>query len=181
MLRSSRLWLRRILPSDQPHWERWLADPAVNRVMSSGSSIPRSPISLPEALAYWSADAADHVGFTLLTAGDEPIGAIQLSDIDPWARHAELGVFIGDPAYRGKGLGSEAMRLLLSFAFRQLNLHKVWLTVDADNQTAIRCYDRLGLRRDGVERDAIYRDGAYLDRIVMSILEDEFQSLDHVS
>ncbi|HLI50818.1 MAG TPA: GNAT family N-acetyltransferase, partial [Thermomicrobiaceae bacterium] len=121
MLRSSRLRLRRILPSDQPHWERWLADPAVNRVLSSGSSMPRSPITLPEALAYWSADATDHVGFTMLTPDDEPIGAVQLADIEPWARHAELGIFIGEPANRSKGLGTEAMRLLLDFAFRQLN------------------------------------------------------------
>lgn len=174
MLKSSRLWLRRVLPSDQPEWERWLTDSDVNRVLSSGSSMPRSPISLSDALAYWSADAADHVGFTIMSSDDVPIGAVQLADIDPWARHAELGIFIGDPACRGHGLGTEAMRLLLDFAFRQLNLHKVWLTVDADNDPAIRCYVRLGFRRDGVQRDAIYRDGRYLDRLLMSILESEF-------
>lgn len=174
MLRSARLRLRRMLPSDQPHWERWIVDPAVNRVLSSGSGMPRSAISLPQALDYWSADAADHVGFTILVSDEQPVGSIQLADIDPWARHAELGIFIGDPAFRGQGLGTEAIRMVLDFSFRQLNLHKVWLTVDSDNDPAICCYDRLGFKRDGVLRDAIFRDGRYLDRLLMSIVENEF-------
>lgn len=171
---SERLMLRRLRPEDGEQWEQWLAQPGLNKILSSGLGIPISPANVKETAKRLAEDSATRADFAIVTREGQPIGYTHLADIDPWARHGELGIFIGPPDFRGRGYGTEATRLLLDFAFGQLNLHKVWLTVDADNQAGIRCYDRLGFHRDGVIRDAIFRDGRYVDRILMSILDVEY-------
>jgi RimJ/RimL family protein N-acetyltransferase len=103
------------------------------------------------------------------------IGSCQLRGIDPVHHHAELQIRIGEVGERGKGHGTEAVRLLLRFGFRDLNLHRIYLNVFAHNAAAIRAYEKAGLRREGVLRQAAHIDGKYVDVVVMAILRDEFQ------
>lgn len=177
MYMGDRIMLRRLLPDDGALWERWLSDPELNAIMSTGMGSPISPVMLREAAERLAEDSTTRIDFTILTLEGVPIGSVHLADIDPWARRAELGIFIGEPGYRGCGLGTEATRLLLTFAFQQLNLHKVWLTVDADNTPGLRCYDKLGFHHDGILRHEVFKNGRYVDRVLMSILDDEFHSL----
>lgn len=98
------------------------------------------------------------------------IGTCQLHDIHPIHRSAELQIRIADVAARGGGCGTEAVRLLLEFAFDDLNLHRVFLHVFADNAAARRVYDKAGFATDGVLRQAVFVNGEYRDLILMSIL-----------
>ncbi len=66
-----------------------------------------------------------------------------------------------------------------SFAFDDLNLNRVWLSVDADNGRAIACYRKCGFVEEGRLRQDRYRDGQYRDTIVMGVLRDEFEALHH--
>ena len=59
--------------------------------------------------------------------GDRHIGVVDLRLLDPINRHATLGIAIGEPAARGQGHGSDALRLILAHAFSTLNLHRVQL------------------------------------------------------
>ena len=68
----------------------------------------------------------------------------------------------------------EAVRLLLDFAFRDLNLHRVYLHVFDTNAAAIRIYEKVGFVREGVLRQAAHIDGRYVDVMVMSILREEY-------
>lgn len=104
------------------------------------------------------------------------IGTCQLHGINPTHRHAELQIRLGDIGQRGRGYGSEAVRLLLEFAFRDLNLERVFLHVFIDNVAAIRVYEKNGFCHEGVLRRAAYIDGKYKDVLVMGILRNEFSS-----
>src|SRR5579871_2992920 len=75
-----------------------------------------------------------------IEAGGAFIGTCGLFHFDPVACTCELGIGIGDPDYRGRGYGREALRLLLDYAFRLRNMYKVSLTVSGDNERAIRAY-----------------------------------------
>ena len=57
---------------------------------------------------------------------------------------AELSIVLGEPSSWGQGLGTEAMQLLLAFAFGPLGLHRVWLIVRADNERAVKLFGRMG-------------------------------------
>ena len=101
------------------------------------------------------------------------IGAVRLDNVDLEDRRASLAIGMVDPDAMDKGYGTEAIRLLLDYAFKTLNLHRVSLRVLAYNQRAIRSYEKWGFRIEGRERETAFVDGAWHDDVIMGILEDE--------
>lgn len=101
------------------------------------------------------------------------LGFVQLINIDPIHRSAELTIRIGDEGNRGQGAGSEAVKLIVDFAFRDRNLQRIWVRVFATNKRAIRAYERAGMQKEGTLRRARFIDGAWVDELVMAVLRDE--------
>ncbi|MCG7217501.1 GNAT family N-acetyltransferase [Paenibacillus mucilaginosus] len=177
MMIGDRIRFRRIMEEDWELRYRWGTDPDISATLQSGLGIPLSAAKAREQILSFLADPGSRADFVVLDKEtEEPIGFVHLTGIDPWARRAELGILIGRKEYHGQGYGTEITRLIVRFGFERLNLHKVYLTVNADNPAGIRCYEKAGFRRDGVLRDEIYKNGVYLDRILMSILKHEFHS-----
>jgi RimJ/RimL family protein N-acetyltransferase len=79
--------------------------------------------------------------------------------------------------YRDRGLGGEAVRLVLAHAFGTVGLHRVELEVYAFNPRAQSVYERAGFVREGVRRDALYWDGEYTDAITMAILAHDWHAI----
>ena len=88
-----------------------------------------------------------------------------------------MGIFIGDPAGRGRGYGMEAVRLLVEFAFAELNLDRLDLEVLADNWPAICAYQKAGFKPEGCLRQARYKAGHYVDVYIFSILRSEWETM----
>lgn len=102
------------------------------------------------------------------------IGSCGFHHIDWRNRSGEIGIIIGDKECWGRGYGTDATRVLVSWGFEILNLNRIHLRVYADNPRAIRCYEKVGFQTEGRLRDDDYRNGAYRDTIVMSILRREW-------
>jgi RimJ/RimL family protein N-acetyltransferase len=66
------------------------------------------------------------------------------------------------------------VRVLLDYAFRLINVHRVWLTVNGNNERAIRCYRACGFVEEGRLREHIWSNGQYVDRVYMGILRSEW-------
>ena len=114
--------------------------------------------------------------FTIRSAADNQLlGDINL-DVVGWnSRDAFVGLGIGPRDFWGKGYGTEAMQLALQFAFTELNLHRVTLTVFEYNPRAIRSYEKAGFRLEGRLRGAILREGRRWDVLYMGVLRDEWR------
>jgi RimJ/RimL family protein N-acetyltransferase len=110
------------------------------------------------------------------TVGDNLIGNISLDHISHKNRTCELGIFIGSSSYRGQGYGSEAIQLMLDYAFNYLNMHTVYLYYLSCNERARRCYEKCGFKYRGHFREAIFVNGKYYDKCMMDITEGEFRS-----
>lgn len=102
------------------------------------------------------------------------IGSCQLYSIDWINSSAELQIRIGAEGERGQGLGTETVRVLLSYAFKDLNLHRVYLHVYENNLPAIKTYEKTGFTREGILREANFIDGEYVNIILMSVLRQEW-------
>jgi RimJ/RimL family protein N-acetyltransferase len=102
--------------------------------------------------------------------GDRLVGVCQLHTISALHRSAELQIRIGEASARSRGYGTEAVRLLVDFAFRDLNLHRVWLRVFTSNTRARKAYVAAGFVEEGVMRDAAFIDGRFVDVVVMGLL-----------
>lgn len=109
-------------------------------------------------------------------ADDQVIGFIGLAGIDWVHGSAWVGIGIGDPAFWGKGYGTEAMQLLLHYAFDELNLFRVNLVVFEYNERAMRSYIKSGFVVEGRARNMFMREGRRWDFIYMGILRDEWAS-----
>jgi|SRR5581483_6054711 len=170
MLRATHVVLAPLTESDVPLLHDWIND----RELVLWNA-PYKPVSSAQHRAWFDALAQRRdlaiFGVRLLDGG-RLIGSCQLHSIDPIHRSAELQIRIGAPDQRGKGYGTEATRLLLEHAFKDLNLHRVSLHVFATNARAVRAYEKAGFTREGVLREAAYVDGRYVDVIVMAVLRD---------
>ncbi len=109
-------------------------------------------------------------------ADDAVIGRIGFHRYRVTHRSADIHIGIGDAAYRGRGLGREAMALAVDYAFREMDLHRVGLTAFANNEPAVRLYRKLGFVEEGSWRQFLRRDGVNHDVIVMGILRTEWSS-----
>jgi RimJ/RimL family protein N-acetyltransferase len=105
---------------------------------------------------------------------DKLIGNIGLLQIDKVHRKADFGIAIGEVEYVSKGYGTEAMKLIINYGFKTLNLHRIELFVHEFNERAIEAYKKVGFIEEGRKREAFYSDGKYYDEIIMSILKEEW-------
>ena len=120
------------------------------------------------------ADPTEH--FFVIDVQGEPVGTISLSNIDLLNHRAEYGRLCIVSQHRRRGYATMAMQELLTFAFGELGLHRVWGDLFAFNAEAIKLDMRLGFRQEGIFHDHILKSCLYLDVVRMAILEDEWRS-----
>lgn len=157
---------------DQEALASWSTDDIYLRMLDD------DPIRPQTAAAYHSAsnpDGQNSVYFHLRTLKDDVfIGFVVLHSIKWASQSAELAIGIGLPEYRGKGYGQDAMRLILNYAFAELNLYRVGLTVMSYNAAARRAYERAGFVQEGAKRQIVHREGERHDLVLYGILRDEW-------
>jgi RimJ/RimL family protein N-acetyltransferase len=118
----------------------------------------------------------DELFFLIETLSEDyPIGLIGLDGIRWTHGDAWVGIGLGERDYWGKGYGSDAMRILLRYAFSELNLHRLSLCVFEYNQRAIRSYQKVGFVDEGRARQFLNRDGQRYDLLFMGILRAEWE------
>lgn len=106
---------------------------------------------------------------------DKLIGTVSLEGFNDVNRSAVLGIFIGDCNYRSNGYGTEAIKLILEYGFKYLNLHSIRLELLDVNERAHKCYLKCGFKDAGRIRETVFLDGKYYDKLHMDILASEFE------
>lgn len=103
----------------------------------------------------------------------EQLGFIALFDLDLIHRKAEFAIMM-DPKQQGKGYAKIATKLAMDYAFRTLNLNKLYLIVDQVNEKAEHIYENSGFKREGILKDEYFVDGKYHSVVYMSIFQNEY-------
>lgn len=158
-----------------PVFERWEND---LRSADLGGGDPQ-PVTAETIAAEWGpllrGERADWLGFAIYAMPDlRLIGHANLRDFGNSHGTAEIGISLGDAQERGKGYGTEAVRLLLGYAFHHLNVWNVWLDTAAYNYGAIRAYEKAGFREIGRRRGARIAGGSRHDIVLMDCTRDDF-------
>ena len=105
---------------------------------------------------------------------DAHIGNIALENIDTLNQSAELAILIGDKSAWGKGFGTDAVRLLISHGFKELNLHRIYCGTSAENTPMQKLADHLGMVKEGRRKEAFFKNGIYHDIIEYGLLKSDF-------
>jgi RimJ/RimL family protein N-acetyltransferase len=163
--------LRPLLESDATECWAWFNDPDVRRTLALRGRPNTEAIS--RAFIHNLDPRRDQV-FAIMTREDDVyVGNCGLHEIHPVDRYAMLGLVIGRKDYWGKGLGTEAVRLLCRYAFDELNLHRVALSTYAINERGVRLYTRVGFKIEGRKREQAFIEGRYVDEVLMGLLRGE--------
>ncbi len=101
------------------------------------------------------------------------VGTVFLKDIDYQNRKAEYGVFLGEEDFIGKGIGTAVAGRMISYAFQELKLHKVYLRVFEDNLRAVACYEKAGFQKEALLKDDVLIHNEFRNIIIMGILNTE--------
>jgi RimJ/RimL family protein N-acetyltransferase len=108
---------------------------------------------------------------------DRVIGEVGLDGVDWVHGDTFVGISIGDKDLWGKGFGTDAMQVILRYAFTELNLERVSLTVFEYNPRAVRSYQKAGFKEEGRLKQMLLRGGRRWDELYMGILRREWELL----
>lgn len=170
MLVGEHVRLTAVETEDYPAIAGWSNNSEYMRNMRTGAA---APVTVEQVAKWMAEDPGNANSFILaLRPTDTPeiVGVAILRDIEWTNRSAWLAIGIGSPSHRGRGLGSEALGLLIDFAFDELNLYRLALSVMAYNDRAIKTYVKHGFVQEGAIREAIERDGARHDLLIFGLL-----------
>ena len=165
--------IRKFEKRDIPNKVKWINDPANNTFLHY-----ELPLEVGKTEAWFekNKDRADRYD-AIIEADGIPVGLIGLLSIDRSHRKAEYYVTLGERAYLGKGIAGRASRLLLHYAFTELDLNRVYLYTETDNKAATRSYERIGFRLEGVLKNDLFSKGRFVDRYVYGITKRDFYGI----
>ena len=174
-LKGGKVTLRKAKETELQEILLWYMDKELNHLAGYAYNEPNINKLRSNMLSNFGRDPMNLV--IELNSSKLPIGTIQLYDINKFDRNCMFGIRIGKTEYRGKGLGVEAINLIVQYAFNVLKLKRVSLKVYEYNKNAVKCYLKTGFEIEGKLRKSVKIDGIYYDEILMSIINPEEYNL----
>jgi len=174
LLQGNQVRLAALDEHDLPNIARWHSDAEFLRLQEARPAMPQTQTALSQWLEEQQR-ATDAFVFGIRAQDDDALVGLVTIDGILWNQGTGwLTLAIGEPARRDQGMGSEALRLALAFAFGELNLHRLQLTVFSYNARAIHVYERAGFLREGSFREMLHRDGKRFDMYLYGLLRHEW-------
>lgn len=168
---GERVYLRPLERADiDAGWQDW-----INDANSRENLISPWPQSRDDMERYWeSSQPTSAVMFAICRTSDSQyIGNTRLSSIDWIHRSAQYGRLIG-PEFQKKGLGTEALILLLRYGFHEIGLNRIWSTAWANNAVSLASNEKVGMRREGTMRQAVFKHGRFHDTVILAMTRNDF-------
>jgi RimJ/RimL family protein N-acetyltransferase len=175
-LEGNTIYLRALEATDLTDtYLQWLNDPEVTEFNSHAVF----PNTREKMLSYYaSVQVPQHVVLAIIdTATETHIGNIALQHIHWINRSAEFAILLGDKRFWGKGVGTEAARLMFDYGFNRLNLHRIYCGTYAGNQGMISIAEKLRMRPEGKRVEAVFKNGRFMDVLEFGVLRAEYQPL----
>ena len=174
MIEGKSIRLRAIEKKDLKQLRDWRNEPDIKKFMREYRDL-----SMQNQLQWLDSLARDKntIMFAIETKKRKLIGCTGLTYIDWKNRRGEVSIYIGNKKYRSKGYGTDTLKTLMKYGFKELNLHMLFGEIFEYNKANIRLFEKCGFKKDGVLRDRLYRDGKYWNSIFYSILEEEWKML----
>ena len=175
LLHGAKVRLTALCEDDAAAIACWDEDTQFLRLYDARPARPRSEAEIAQRLNKMR-DNERTIAFGIRPSNtDELIGTLELDGI-LWAHGVcSMSIAIGDRGNWGRGYGYEAAQLGLTFAFDELNLHRVTVTVFSYNQRSIALFEKLGFQREGAFREFLQRDGERHDMLLYGLLRREWR------
>lgn len=136
------------------------------------------PLNKEQQLSWWqnSYNKQNEKNFIIVKQeSEELIGTVSLVNIDTRNRNAELGRLFVFNEFSGKGYAKLAVKQIINYAFKHLNLQKVFLEVISNNDNAIKLYEKIGFKEEGCLKSHIFKNGQYIDIMMMALFKNNYK------
>lgn len=139
----------------------------------SGTQLPYSKYILKKYIKNSHQDIyeAKQYRFVICTKIDIPIGIIDLFDFNPQHKRVGVGILLL-PKYQRKGLGSEALKAIIDYAFTYLDIHQIFANVTSNNLNSISLFEKFKFQKSGIRKDWIYSDNTFKDEILYQLIKN---------
>ncbi len=162
--------IRKFEKADIPKKVDWINNPENNQFLHYDI-----PISVEGTERWFDSHAGESIRYdAIIEADGVPAGTIGLLNIDRKNSKAEYYIAMGETALKGKGVAKEASKLILTYAFEQLGLNRVYLYTEVENIPGQKLFERIGFVREGVIRQDILSHGKYADRMIYGLLREDW-------
>jgi RimJ/RimL family protein N-acetyltransferase len=159
---------------------RWDLDSEYMRQLSSRAQLPSQAKKIKAYIEKEQIEDLNTTAFAVRTlADDQLIGFVAFDGINWQHSDTFVAIGIGEPAYRGNGYGTDALRVMLRYGFQELNLYRVQLDTFSYNERAVKSYLKAGFVIEGRQRGMLLRDGQRWDFVYMSVLRAEWKAMSH--
>jgi len=178
MLEGKKVRLRAYTKDDLPKARVYINEEGVGDMLRGGIPFPLRPEDEDKWYESLDANSDKQYDFAIEDKKNRNyLGGCGVNGIDAKNNVACVGLFLGKE-HCDKGYGTDALRILIDFCFKEINLNKVKLGVFSFNKRAMRCYENIGFKTEGVLRQEIYRRGKHHDTIIMGLLRSEWEQND---
>jgi RimJ/RimL family protein N-acetyltransferase len=155
---------------------KWMNDPEVTRYLKSGGG----PVTMEDLHGYYQSIKGSKYNFLFaieLKEKNTHIGNIRLGPVDWEHKRTDMGIMIGDKENWGKGYGSEAMYLLMEFAFDRLLMKEFVAGARCLNERAMHLYPKLGFKLKKIVKGTYTYEGKKYDAHYFCMTEKEFSKI----
>ena len=168
--------LREIREEDAEQMLEWMHDPDIQKGFQKnmlGVTLEEAEQFCRNAKLTERPGQRQNINLAVVDDTDEYLGTISLKEINLEFHSAELAIVLRKKA-QGHEVGTKAIKLLLKKGFEEMGLHRIYLTVLADNIAAIRLYEKCGFKLEGELRDHLFLNGRYVSWKLYGMLEEEY-------
>lgn len=168
-IEGDNIYLRKLRKSDvDSNYCNWMNDPEVNQYLES--RFEKWSIKKLEDYVTKIQDNPDYVFLSIILKDENRhIGNIKIGPINQIHKFADVGLIIGERSFWGRGLATEALKLIVDYAFNTLNLHKLTAGAYADNIGSIRAFEKAGFLIEGIKKKHYLYNGDYIDGVLLGV------------
>lgn len=110
--------------------------------------------------------------FVICTHENTPVGMIDLFDFNPQHQRVGVGILIL-PKFQHKGYGSEALKMLVTYAFNTLNVHQIYANISSENEKSKILFEKMNFKKVGIKKDWIYSSNSFKNEILYQLIKNQ--------
>jgi RimJ/RimL family protein N-acetyltransferase len=169
-IEGERIYLRGVYLSDaNENYRRWMNDDQVTQYLES-RFYPHSVESIASYISHVNESPDSVLLAIVIKDKNAHIGNIKIGSINWIHRFADVGIMIGEKAYWGQGLATEAIKLVVDYAFNKLNLRRLEAGCYANNPASLRAFQKAGFIEEGRLKQRYFWNAEYVDRVCLGIV-----------
>jgi len=175
MIKGNQVSLRALEPEDEEILYAWENNPDTWKAGNTFAPISRKIIKDYLDNAHLDIFHTRQLRLVIVSLSGhlKPVGLIDLFEFDPFHQRAGIGILIGDTSSRNRGYATEALNLLINYAFSHLLIHQLYASVEINNTNSIKLFEKAGFTRTGTRKEWIRTLQGFNDEVFFQLIKTD--------